>query len=130
LALTPTSINTGAELPGLIGLHPLEQQSMLRGSHINLIVVSETTGLSSAGGSHILEPMSLVSNSFLEQGDNGPAEVLPLCRGEILGAGLVELTDLWVEFVVLGRCDGRGVSCHCGGPTDFRLSCRGGQKSL
>jgi len=46
-------------------------------------------GLSSAGGGHILEPMSLVSVRFLEEGDNGPTEVLPLSRGEILGAGLV-----------------------------------------
>jgi len=44
--------------------------------------------------------MSLVSIRFLEEGDNGPAEVLPLCRGEILGAGLAQLTDLLVEFVV------------------------------
>jgi len=43
-------------------------------------------GLSSASGGHILEPMSLVSIRFLEEGDNGPAEVLPLSRGENLGA--------------------------------------------
>ena len=56
--------------------------------------------MSSAGGGYILEPMSLVSIRFLEEGDNGPSEVLPLSRGEILGAGLVELADLLVEFVV------------------------------
>jgi len=44
--------------------------------------------------------MPLVSIRFLEEGDNRPSEVLPLDRGEILGAGLVELTDLLVEFVV------------------------------
>ena len=44
--------------------------------------------------------MSLVSIRFLEERDNGPMEVLPLGRGEILGARLVELTDLLVEFVV------------------------------
>jgi len=56
--------------------------------------------LSSASGGHILEPVSLVAIGFLEEGDNGPSEVLPLSRGEILGAGLVELADLLVEFVV------------------------------
>jgi len=45
-------------------------------------------------------PLSLVSIRFLEEEDNGPTEVLPLDRGEILGAGLVELTDLLVKFVV------------------------------
>jgi len=44
--------------------------------------------------------MSLVSIRFLEEGDNGPSDVLPLSRGEILGAGLVELADLLVEFVI------------------------------
>jgi len=44
--------------------------------------------------------MSLVSIGLLEEGDNGTSEVLPLSRGEILGAGLVELADLFVEFVV------------------------------
>jgi len=44
--------------------------------------------------------VSLVVIRFLEEGDNGPTEVLPLGRGEILGAGLAELTDLLVEFVV------------------------------
>jgi len=44
--------------------------------------------------------MLLVSIRLLEEGDNGPSEVLPLSRGEILGAGLVELTDLLVKFVV------------------------------
>jgi len=34
LALTPTANNMGVELPGSIGLHPLEQQSLLWGSHI------------------------------------------------------------------------------------------------
>ena len=56
--------------------------------------------MSSASGGHILEPVSLVAIGFLEEGDNGPSEVLPLSRGEILGAGLVELADLLVEFVV------------------------------
>ena len=56
--------------------------------------------MSSAGGGHILKPMLLVSIRLLEEGDNGPSEVLPLSRGEILGAGLVELTDLLVKFVV------------------------------
>jgi len=56
--------------------------------------------LSSASGGHILKPMSLVSIGFLEEGDNGPSEVLPLRRGEILGAGLVKLADLLVELVV------------------------------
>jgi len=37
--------------------------------------------LSSASGGHVLEPMSLVSIRFLEEGDNGPSEVLPLGRG-------------------------------------------------
>jgi len=100
LTLTPTANNMGVELPGLIGLHPLEQQSLLGGSHIKLIVMSEATGLSSASGGHILEPMSLVSIRFLEEGDDGPAEVLPLSRGEILRAGLVKLADRLVEFVV------------------------------
>jgi len=100
LALTPTANNMGVELPGSIGLHPLEQQSLLWGSHVKLIVVGEATGLSSAGGGHILEPMSLVAIRFLEEGDNGPMEVLPLGRGEILGAGLAKLADLLVEFVV------------------------------
>jgi len=86
LTLTSTANNMGGELPGSISLHPLEQQSLLWGSHIKLIVMSKATGLSSAGGGHILEPMSLVSIRFLEEGDNGPAEVLPLSRGEILGA--------------------------------------------
>jgi len=40
LTRTPTAINMGVELPGSIGLHPLEQQSLLWGSHIKLIVVS------------------------------------------------------------------------------------------
>jgi len=44
--------------------------------------------------------MPLVSIRLLEEGDNGPLEVLPLSRGEILGAGFVELADLLVEFVV------------------------------
>ena len=44
--------------------------------------------------------MPLVSIGFLEEGDNGPSEVLPLRRGEILGAGLVKLADLLVELVV------------------------------
>jgi len=44
--------------------------------------------------------MSLVSIRFLEEGDDGPAEVLPLSRGEILRAGLVELADRLVEFMV------------------------------
>jgi len=44
--------------------------------------------------------MSLVSIRFLQEGDDGPTEVLPLSRWEILGAGLVELTDLLDEFVV------------------------------
>jgi len=34
LALTPTVNNMGVELPGSIGLHPLEQQSLLWGSHV------------------------------------------------------------------------------------------------
>jgi len=34
LALTPVANNKGVELPGSIGLHPLEQQSLLWGSHI------------------------------------------------------------------------------------------------
>jgi hypothetical protein len=34
LTLTPTANNKGVELPGSIGLHPLEQQSLLWGSHI------------------------------------------------------------------------------------------------
>jgi len=34
MTLTPTANNLEVELPGLIGLHPLEQQSLLRGSHI------------------------------------------------------------------------------------------------
>jgi len=100
LTLTPTANNMGVELPGSIGLHPLEQQSLLGGSHIELIVMSEATGLSSASGGHILEPMSLVSIGFLEEGDDGPAEVLPLSRGEILRAGLVQLADRLVEFMV------------------------------
>jgi len=100
LALTPTANNMGVELPGSIGLHPLEQQSLLWGSHVKLVVASNETGLSSANGGHILETMSLVSISFLEEGDNGPTEVLPLGRGEILRAGLVELADLLVEFAV------------------------------
>jgi len=100
LTLTPTANNMEVELPRLIGLHPLEQQSLLRGSHIKLIVMSEATGLSSASGGHILEPMSLVSIWFLEEGDDGPAEVLPLSRGEILRARLVELADCLVKFVV------------------------------
>jgi len=64
--------------------------------------MSETTGLSSASGGHILEPMSLVSIRFLEQGDNRPAEVLPLCRGEILGTRLVELVGetCWCNVAV------------------------------
>jgi len=33
-AVTPTANNMGVELPGSIGLHPLEQQSLLWGSHI------------------------------------------------------------------------------------------------
>jgi len=57
-------------------------------------------GLSSVGRGHIFEPMSPVCIRFLEEGDNGPAEVLPLSRGEILGAGLAQLTDLLVELVV------------------------------
>jgi len=84
------------ELPWSIGLHPLEQQSLLWGSHVKLIVTSKATGLSSVGGGHILEPLSLVAIRFLEEGDNGSSEVLPLGRGEILGAGLVELADLLV----------------------------------
>lgn len=71
------------ELPGSVGLHPLEQQSLLWGSHIKLIVMSEATGLSSASGGNILEPMSLEAIWFLEKGDNGPAEVLPFSRVEI-----------------------------------------------
>jgi len=85
LVLTPTANNMGAELPGSIGLDPLEQQSLL---------------WASLGKGHILEPMSLVSIRFLVEGDDRPTEVLPLDRGEILGAGLVELTDLLVKFVV------------------------------
>jgi len=73
---------------------------LLWGSHVKLIAARKAMGLSSAGGGHILEPMSLVAIRFLEEGDNGPSEVLPLGRGEILGAGLVELADLLVEFVV------------------------------
>jgi len=34
LALTPAANNMGVELPGSIGLHPLEQQSLLWGGHI------------------------------------------------------------------------------------------------
>jgi len=34
LALTPTANNKRVELLGSIGLHPLEQQSLLWGSHI------------------------------------------------------------------------------------------------
>jgi len=34
LALTPTANNMGVELPGSIGLHPHDQQSLLWGSHI------------------------------------------------------------------------------------------------
>jgi len=56
--------------------------------------------LSSAGGGHALEPVSLAAIWFLEEGENGPTEVLPLGRGEILRARLAELTDLLVEFVV------------------------------
>jgi len=100
LALTPAANNMGVELPGWIGLNPLEQQSLLWGGHIKLIVTSKVMGLSSAGIGHILEPLSLVAIRFLEEGDNGPTEVLPLGRGEILGAGLAQLTDLLVEFVV------------------------------
>jgi len=100
LTLTPATNRMGVELRGSIGLHPLEQQSLLWGSHICLVVVSEAMGLSSASGGHILKPMSLASIRFLEEGDNGPREVLPLGRGESLRAGLVELTDLLVEFVV------------------------------
>jgi len=85
LSLTLAGINMGVEPPGLIGLHPLEQQSLLWGSHVNLIgSVSKVTGLSSAGGGYILDPMSLASVRFLKEGDNGPTEVLPLGRGEIL----------------------------------------------
>jgi len=67
---------------------------------MKLIVMSEATGLSSASGGHILEPMSLVSIRFLEEGDDGPAEVLPLRRGEILRARLVQLADCLIKFVV------------------------------
>jgi len=35
LALTPAANNMGVELPGLIGLHPLEQQSLLWGSALD-----------------------------------------------------------------------------------------------
>jgi len=62
--------------------------------------MSEATSLSSVGGGHILEPVSLVSIRFSGGGRRGPTEVLPLGRGEILGARLIELTDLWIEFVV------------------------------
>jgi len=34
LTSTPTANSMGVELPGSIGLHPLEQQSLLWGSHI------------------------------------------------------------------------------------------------
>jgi len=34
LALTPAANNRGVELSGLIGLHPLEQQSLLWGGHV------------------------------------------------------------------------------------------------
>jgi len=81
LALTPTANNMGVELPWSIGLHPLEQQSLLWGSHVKLIVTSKATGLSSAGGGHILEPMSLVAIRFLEEGDNGPRKCCCLAGG-------------------------------------------------
>jgi len=48
--------------------------------------MSKARGLSSAGGGHVLDTMSLASIRFLEEGDNGPKEVLPLSRGEIFGA--------------------------------------------
>jgi len=103
LALAPAANNMGVELPGSIGLHPFEQQSFLWGS---LIVASEAMGLSSASRGHILEPMSLVSIRFLEEGDDGPAEVLPLNNREILGAGLAELADLLIEFEVHSFLEG------------------------
>jgi len=62
--------------------------------------MSEAAGLSSASGGHILEPMPLVSVGFLEQGEDGPAEVLPLSRGEILRAGLIQLADRLIKFVI------------------------------
>jgi len=62
--------------------------------------VSDATGLSSASGGNILEPVSLVAIGFLEKGDNSPTEVLPLSRGEILGALLIEPADLLVHLVV------------------------------
>jgi len=37
LALTTAANNMGVELPWSIGLHPLEQQSLLWGSHVKLI---------------------------------------------------------------------------------------------
>jgi len=49
LALTPAATNKGVELPGLIGLHPLEQQSLLWGSHVKLIVARRRACLLRAG---------------------------------------------------------------------------------
>jgi len=67
LALTLVANSARVELLGLIGLCPLEQQSLLWGSHISLIVASKATRLSSASRGHILEPASLAAIGFLEE---------------------------------------------------------------